>query len=386
MTTEQAYFFTVALINLVLAFSGSRIQDPIGKQKSIRFFIIAFAANFFSWFLYVFDLNTFFKIVSALLSAAFIWGLVVFSFKRCEQPVPVKLLSSIFITNCAALGYFTYMGYFVAALHVSAFFVPLAFCIIGYLFLKAKEHSNPSDKVLGYACLFMAVGVANRSVLLELAPDIFNSTIISSQIIWPAFSVISGVFTLLSFTEEAQYKLLEESHTDQLTGLANRRKMDQVLNQEWARADRHQRPLSIIMLDIDFFKQYNDNLGHQAGDECLQKVANVIKRTVKRASDLAIRYGGEEFLLILPDTDLSKAQLLAKEIRASISALSLPHPHSPMSNVTVSAGVAVFQNGNYKDIHHLLRAADLALYQAKENGRNQVKTALKPENLNSVAV
>ena len=386
MTTEQAYFFTVALINLVLAFSGTRVQDPEGKEKSIKFFIIAFATNFVSWFLYVFDLNTFFKIVSVLLSSAFIWGLVVFSYKRCEQPFPLRLIATLFVINSLALGYFTYVGNFNGALHVSAFFVPLAFCIIGYLFLKAKKQSNPSDKIFAYACLIMGAGVASRSVLLELAPDLFSATIISSQIIWPAFSVISGVFALLSFTEEVQCKLLQESNTDQLTGLANRRRMERVLSQEWARADRHQRPLSIIMLDIDFFKKYNDNLGHQAGDRCLKKVAHIISQKTQRGGELAVRYGGEEFLLILPDTDTTKAHYLANEIRKAITDLSIPHPHSPICNVTISAGVAVFQNGNYKNINTLLRAADLALYQAKQNGRNQVQTVLTPEEQGIVAV
>lgn len=384
MTTEQAYFLTVALINLVLAFSGTRIKDPEGKQKSILFFIVAFSANFISWFLYVFDINVFLKIVSVILSSVFIWGMVVFSYKRCEYPLPLTLISAIFLINCTALGYFTYAGHLYKALHVSALLVPLAFCIIGYLFLKTKKHRNPSDIILAYACFFMAIVVATRSLLLQFSPELFSATIVSSQVIWPAFSVISGVFALLSFTEEAQSRLQKESNTDQLTGLANRRSMDTILKKEWARADRYQRPLALVMLDVDFFKNYNDHYGHQAGDDCLKKVAQVLLQSGQRAGDMAVRYGGEEFLLILPDTDAATARRLAEKICASITELAISHQYSLLGILTLSAGIAEVSNNNYRDIGELLRAADSALYQAKENGRNQAQMAPSEADLISM--
>lgn len=380
MTTAQAYFFTVALINLVLAFSATRVSDPEGKQRSTVFFIIAFSANFISWFLYVFDINTFFKIVSVILSATFIWSLVVFSYKRCELKLPTLFLSILFLINCVSLGYFTYIESFNSALHVSALFVPLAFVIIGLLFLRTKQHRNPSDIILSYACFFMAIVVIIRSLLLELSPELFSITIVSSQIIWPAFSVISGVFALLSFTEEAQLKLKEESNTDQLTALANRRSMDDTLGKEWARAVRHDRPLALVMLDIDFFKKYNDHYGHQAGDECLKKIARVLHDNAQRAGDLAARYGGEEFLLILPDTDSATAQSLAKSLCAAIATLKIPHEQSPMQVITTSIGIAVLTNESYDGVEGLLRAADTALYRAKQNGRNQTQMAPNPHH------
>ncbi|BBB31199.1 GGDEF domain-containing protein [Neptunomonas japonica] len=373
MTTEQAYFFTVALINLVLAFSGTRVADPDGKQKSILFFIIAFSANCLSWFLYTFDINVFLKIISAVLSSAFIWGMVVFSFKRCECRLPLATISSLFLINCIALAFFIYNSNFNDALHVSALFVPSAFCCIGYLFIKVKKNRNPSDIILSYACFFMALCVVTRSFLLELSPELFSKTMISSQIIWPAFSVISGVFSLLSFTEEAQLKLKEESNTDQLTNLANRRAMNEVLNKEWTIARRHKRPLTLIMLDVDFFKKYNDLYGHQAGDECLKSVARTLQGNVKRAGDLVARYGGEEFLLILPDTNNIAAQHLANRICTSIAQLELPHDQSPLGIITISAGIAVLTKNSYENIDELLRGADTALYQAKQMGRNQTQ-------------
>ena len=372
MTTAQAYFLTVALINLILAFAGTRVSDLEGMQQSIRYFVIAFFINFVSWFIYVFDIDVPLKIVSVILSAAFIWGMVVFSFKRCELDLPLMPLLAIFCINSSFLGYFTYQGAFTSALHVSAFFVPLAFMIVGYLFLNIKKNRNSSDVILSYACFFMAIIVISRSLLLELAPELFSRTIVSSQIIWPAFSVISGVFALLSYTEEAQLKLKKESNTDQLTTLANRRSMDVTLANEWARARRHDRSLALVMLDLDFFKRYNDHYGHQAGDKCLREVASVIKESAKRAEDLAARYGGEEFLLILPDTDAVTAQYLAEQVRTGVASLEVPHEQSPLSFVSISAGIAVMDKNIHEDVDSLLRAADTALYKAKQQGRNQV--------------
>ncbi len=375
MTTTQAYFVTVALINLVLAFSGTRVSDPEGKQQSIRYFVIAFFINFISWFLYAFDINVPLKMLSVILSAAFVWGMVVFSFKRCELDLPLIPLLAIFLTNSFFLGYFTYHGELASALHVSAFFVPFAFIIVGYLFINIKENRNPSDVILSYACFFMAIIVVSRSLLLELAPEVFSRTIISSQIIWPAFSVISGMFAILSFTEEAQLKLKKESNTDPLTMLANRRSMNTALSNEWARARRHDRSLALVMLDVDCFKEYNNQYGHQAGDKCLQEVAAVIKGSAQRAEDMAARYGGEEFLLIYPDTDVITAQHLATAVCTSVTALKMPHEKSPLNFVTISAGVAVLDKNNYQGVDELLRAADMALFKAKQNGRNQIHIA-----------
>lgn len=164
---------------------------------------------------------------------------------------------------------------------------------------------------------------------------------------------------------------------DELTGLANRRRMNEVLGSEWARAKRSDQSLALAMIDIDQFKRYNDHYGHQAGDHCLKQVAQAIQSCAGRAGDLAARYGGEEFLLILPDTDAAAAQSLAEAVRKAIESLALPHVHSPTGKVTTSVGVAALTDGLYKDAAGLLRAADEALYRAKNGGRNQVQVALE---------
>ena len=164
---------------------------------------------------------------------------------------------------------------------------------------------------------------------------------------------------------------------DELTGLANRRSLNEVLASEWARAKRSGQPLALAMIDIDHFKRYNDHYGHQAGDECLKRIARDIQMNARRTGDLAARYGGEEFLLILPDADAAVALRLAEGLRKSIESLDLPHAHSPAGKVTVSVGVAALDDACYPDAESLLRAADDALYRAKDLGRNQVRVALE---------
>ena len=168
------------------------------------------------------------------------------------------------------------------------------------------------------------------------------------------------------------------STRDELTGLANRRHMNKVLADEWTRSRRSEQPLTLVMIDVDQFKLYNDHYGHQAGDVCLWRVAQAIQSGAGRAGDLAARYGGEEFLLILPDTDAAAGRYLAEGVRKSVESLNLPHVYSPTGKITISVGVAAFSEGFYENAEGLLRAADEALYQAKNGGRNQVQIASEP--------
>jgi len=172
--------------------------------------------------------------------------------------------------------------------------------------------------------------------------------------------------------EEANRKLATLSATDGLTGLANRRHFDETLNNEWARARRTGQPLVVIMVDVDHFKKYNDCYGHQAGDECLKRVARVLREIAWRASDLVARYGGEEFSIVLPNTDACAGERLAEAMRDAIEQLAMPHQDSSMGKVTISVGVALHAAGQERDAAGLLRAADEALYRAKHGGRNCV--------------
>jgi diguanylate cyclase (GGDEF)-like protein len=168
-------------------------------------------------------------------------------------------------------------------------------------------------------------------------------------------------------------KLEQLSFADQLTGLANRRQFDLSLNTQFALAKREKNPLSLIMCDIDYFKFYNDSYGHQQGDICLARVAGLIKSQANRPTDLACRYGGEEFTVILPNTNLEGGLFMAEKIRKSIFDSQIPHKGSKVAEfVSLSLGVSTF-TGQFQSGQDLTKSADDALYNAKLSGRNQVK-------------
>ena len=160
---------------------------------------------------------------------------------------------------------------------------------------------------------------------------------------------------------------------DGLTGIANRRALDEHLGREWFRSLRSQAALSLIMLDVDFFKLYNDTYGHLAGDDCLKRVTAALLSSL-RASDFAARYGGEEFVTLLYESDKEGALVTAERIRAKVESLQIPHQSSQISPyVTVSLGMATFVPSEGSAPDHLINMADQMLYRAKNNGRNRVE-------------
>ncbi len=169
-------------------------------------------------------------------------------------------------------------------------------------------------------------------------------------------------------------ELEELSVIDPLTSLVNRRGLNMHLSREWGRSNREGSALSLILIDVDHFKKYNDNYGHLEGDNCLEKVSKAMVSVAMRPADVVARYGGEEFVVLLPNTGLDGAAEVAERIRAAVQALALPHAHSSTADcVTVSIGVAEKGEKTYSD--DLISEADKALYTAKENGRNGVVLA-----------
>ncbi|WP_047248448.1 diguanylate cyclase domain-containing protein [Chromobacterium subtsugae] len=163
---------------------------------------------------------------------------------------------------------------------------------------------------------------------------------------------------------------------DGLTGVANRRKFDEELQTSWLLCARQRQPVALLLLDVDYFKRFNDRYGHQAGDDCLRQVAQAMRRALQRPHDLAARYGGEEFACILPDTDREGAAHLAETILQSIRELGIPHQDSELGGaVTASIGVAVAQPEPDTAPQSLIEAADRQLYQAKRAGRARVSAA-----------
>ncbi|MDK2122844.1 GGDEF domain-containing protein [Parachitinimonas caeni] len=168
-------------------------------------------------------------------------------------------------------------------------------------------------------------------------------------------------------------QLTHHSYHDALTNLPNRRRLMEYLEHEWGRARRARRPLAVLMVDIDHFKKYNDALGHQAGDRCLVQIAHTLQSTMRRASDLITRYGGEEFVAVLPETDNDGALQVAHAMLSAVATQQLAHPQSATGEwVTVSIGIAC--NTEWQDVPvcQLIEAADLALYRAKAAGRCRI--------------
>jgi len=181
--------------------------------------------------------------------------------------------------------------------------------------------------------------------------------------------LLSAQARLIGAVEE----LKELATKDALTGIANRRFFDEYLEKEWKRAQRDKYPFSLVMIDLDFFKLYNDTYGHQKGDVCLREVAMVIDQAMKRPADMAARYGGEEFALVLPETSSEGALGLSEKLRQSIYDLNLEHKNNTIEpRVTVSMGVATLKVDKDSDFTDLISKADKALYSAKKAGRNRV--------------
>ncbi|HEY9881782.1 MAG TPA: diguanylate cyclase [Leptolyngbyaceae cyanobacterium] len=175
---------------------------------------------------------------------------------------------------------------------------------------------------------------------------------------------------------EANEQLKKIAFLDGLTQVANRRRFEQYIQQEWRRLTREQSPLALIMCDIDYFKNFNDIYGHQAGDSCLRRVARALSRSIKRPADLVARYGGEEFAVILPGTDLAGAEKVAEDIRIAVRSRRIPHAGSQVESfVTLSLGVASCVPMATSFPEALIRKADTALYQAKNEGRDRVSLA-----------
>ncbi|NCP63983.1 MAG: GGDEF domain-containing protein [Paraglaciecola sp.] len=272
------------------------------------------------------------------------------------QDVPINsALAVIWMTGLSACAV---VGYAANLKELFAFFMPIV--------------------VPGFIALLVVGGSFN--VGLALAVMLYSVVIVRA--LMPVNRIIKQSVALnVQLSEEIderskiQKQLLALSRQDALTGLANRRFFDHQLDAELRRACRSAQAVSLVLIDIDYFKQYNDLYGHQAGDECLQKVAELLSKTFNRGGDFVARYGGEEFAVILPNATYPRAKHLVQALLSALTALQFEHKGSllPATNtLTLSAGIAC--NEGHLDITaaDLIQQADQALYQAKQAGRNQV--------------
>ena len=242
--------------------------------------------------------------------------------------------------------------------------VSLAGCLLYLLTLPhiptmPREAAVSSVMVIATSALFSLLG--NFQMNYEHRRDFLMSAL--QQISGRKLSRVNSQLERLSLT-------------DGLTGLPNRRQFDLTLQREWHAAQRNRYPLTLVFLDVDHFKNYNDNYGHPAGDICLRRIGAVLTMVSKRAQDLPARYGGEEFVVLLPHTDQEQGRQLAEGIRQDVEDLAIPHDYSEAANVvTISLGVASLtpDRGHHPD--DLVALADQALYAAKQGGRNRVVDA-----------
>ena len=247
---------------------------------------------------------------------------------------------------------------------------------------KAPEQRElpPEEAALQKRAIEEVVESGEELVIEHTSPSATGPLFLQTRLV-PEFNEEGGVVSVLTIARDitelkrAQGKLEQLTLQDPLTGLANRRYLAKAVETEWRREARHQYPIALIMADIDHFKAYNDHYGHQDGDECLKRVAEALAHALHRPADTLVRYGGEEFAILLPETDLDGARDTAERLRHAVASLNLPHAASPVADhVTLSFGVASLQphRGQFDE---LFREADAALYRAKAKGRDRVEVA-----------
>jgi diguanylate cyclase (GGDEF)-like protein len=244
----------------------------------------------------------------------------------------------------------------------------VVFVFYAYLFLGLLFHTAllvSSVVALGYTAVGGALGLPG-DVLFYQSALLFAACAVGG--------VGAYTFEHAVRTSYLESRILSElAQRDGLTGLYNRRLFDDQMSRIWRQARRERAPVQIILVDIDYFKVFNDLYGHQAGDDCLRRVADTLNVAAKRPFDLCARYGGEEFVLVLSDPPRDYAETLPERLRREVASLGVPHEGSPVAGVvTVSIGVAMVTPGNGRSLAGAVQMADEALYQAKEEGRNRV--------------
>jgi diguanylate cyclase (GGDEF)-like protein len=227
-----------------------------------------------------------------------------------------------------------------------------------------------------YSAVVGLLLLVSSGVLIFVCNNICESYKAMLQLSWERGEMAKDLQARNDELAGAKERLNELAHTDGLTKLGNRRALDERLEMELRRAPRSGTDLAVIMLDVDYFKAYNDGYGHAAGDDVLEHIAQVLSRSVNRATDFVARYGGEEFMVVLPNTDLTGARGVALHFQKSLARAAIPHAHSPVSAyLTVSQGLAVIKASERVSLGECIQRVDEPLYKAKQEGRNTIKAA-----------
>ena len=384
-------FLAIILVGAVLSLSVGAVADR-RQHDGMVFWAVGLALHTLAYICFslrgqISDIVSIVLANTALSCALATFTEGLYAFYQSRAPRRLIWLPVVFVF----LVFFALLDQLVTRIIVGSL-VFVAQCLLALTFMWRQRRQTA-----GRGKYFLASGIAVMTALLTLRAagaatgaaaamlSLSQSSLMQTLTFLGALTsllLLAIGFVLMSKERSDQLNQIMATQDD-LTGLANRRRLNEVLAIEWARAHRSGQPLGLIMIDIDWFKGYNDLYGHQAGDDCLQRVARTMETVTQRAGDLAARYGGEEFILILPDADASAAQRVAEALRQSVQALAIPHNAGADKHVTISLGVAVLSEACYPDAEGLLRAADAALYRAKDGGRNQVQLA--PEALRHAA-
>lgn len=246
-----------------------------------------------------------------------------------------------------------------------------------YVIMLTGEKNGEDDIVEGFAAgaddfLLKPVSARELSCRLSVGKRILTYQYQleqRNQTLEETTSVMEAVVRQLN---QVNTRLKEISMIDELTGIANRRSLEEYLDREWRHAQRQQEPLAVILIDVDYFKLYNDTYGHQAGDECLRAIAAVLADNAKRSTDVAARYGGEEFAVVLRGANPLGGKVVAETIRQQVEALQVEHKSSSVASyVTITLGVAAVIPDSGSNYMEIIKHADEALYRAKSEGRNK---------------
>ena len=241
--------------------------------------------------------------------------------------------------------------------------------------IRAREKSSEKADLLAWTPIVFLSSATDDEALAQgimAGGDDYLTKPISEIVLMAKVRAMLRIATMREALRDAHRLLTEMSYVDGLTHIPNRRRFDEVLTSEWRRAMRQHTPVGVIVCDVDFFKQYNDHYGHQAGDRCLEAVAGALHDSLFRIEDLVARYGGEEFAAVLPGDDAGGAAAVAERMRRSVESLRIPHVGGVASFVTCSFGIANARPDAGSSAAELVQAADAALYAAKRAGRNRV--------------
>lgn len=386
-----------------LKFNNARLEsDYLGDATAdyIRTdrWVMSLGLFFYLGFL-IFDFTYFKAFSDVLVPARLIFcalsGTVIYlTFFKQVPSLAKRSISVAAFLQIMACAYVCVSGLLIGYAYCYAYLAGLAPALVGVI---TSLRSNFKEALVTVILVLMTTFITIFILYNKFPPDSVEYADVTYQYYLPGFlsflcfTAFLGLFVpylvertlridwlktqIISYESEELKSLSHQfknlSNIDDLTSIANRRKFIQRLGEEYQYAGKSGETISLLMIDVDYFKNYNDTYGHGAGDECLKRVAQAMIKQCNRSSDLAARYGGEEFMLLLPNTSKQDALHISDRLNLSISQLGIEHNASPLKKLTISIGLVTFRHNPELDVNYMIKRVDEALYEAKEQGRNR---------------